>query len=156
MFEKKRIRSLALQKLNRGISKEQIVDELLSEMDEKQLIYQVLDYLPTKLAREKFGKYNSFLLVGLIFFFLIDIAFLDFYSFPLILLDLSLIWLVGSYRLRWYGMIGLRLLGAITLLVASQMKLALKNSDGFYWFMLGASLFLLVYALVLSWKLRKG
>ena len=153
MFERKRIKSIAEKKLGRGIPKNVIEQELQSEFADNHLIRKILQFIPTKESKEKYGKYNSFLFLGLIIVFLVDIIFLDFYSFPLIIIDLILIWLVGTYNLRWYRLVFLRVLGAIAILVISHLGYSLKYSHSFYWVMLLISILLLFYSLFFAKKL---
>jgi hypothetical protein len=152
MFERRRIKHIAENKLERGISKQEILEELQGEFG-IELVSRVLHYLPTRDSRSRFGKFNSFLLIGLIVLFLSDIIMIDFYSFPLILIDLILIILVASFQLRWYWLFSFRVFGAIGILVIQHYGVSLKNSSGFYFFMLIMSLIIFLYAMFFARKL---
>jgi hypothetical protein len=153
MFEKKKIKEISRQKLQRGIPREVIREELLAEFPDSKTIDSILKYLPRREAREKFGKFNSFLLLSFVVFFLIDIVFLDFYSFPLILIDLLLIGIIGSYQLKWYPLILFRAFGNMGMILLFWLGFSLKNSPSFYAVMSIISLVAFAYGWILARKL---
>lgn len=153
MFQNTKIRKTAIQKLMRGISKSQVLEELRTEFPDNPAVETILRFIPTRDSKERFGKFNSFLFLALIVFLLFDIAFLDFFSIPLIIVDLYLIWIVGSFRLRWYPLIFFRALTTMGIMGLFWLGFSIKNPISFYTTTLLLSLLAFGYGFFVARKL---